>query len=891
MFRAVAARFAPGTTLTGRLSSSATAKWGGTAAGANRLQADLNLESFSLTTPALATDTLALDRAHGVCQASWTADRLEIEKATLDSDVGSLYLKGTAPLGKEGGITVDALLHEPQEFEGRVDLARLARLLPATLHLRQGMRIDSGRVQLTAVSRPEAQGVVWQGQLQAADLAGALGERRIAWQQPILAILQAHDGPQGPAIDSLRCESDFLKLHAEGNQDRAGASFTFSLGRLAEQLGQFIELAGLHLAGDGSGNLTWTRNPQQQFAAGAEMKIDGFQLATAGKPAWIEPSLTATFSANGQTDLGAKTRIDAAALTLTTAGDRIGARLTGAVADLSGGGTWPVHLDMQGQLQNWPPRLGPWLPTDDWRVGGAYSLLVEATASKDAAQLRQLTLTATPLAVASKSFNADEPRLVVSASGSWDGQQRRVQIDHAKLDCATVAVDANNVLVSMPESGPMQMAGSISYQTFLGRLKQWFADPAVKPSWNIAGQLKGSAQVQQAAGIIRGATEAQLLNLAVTDSSGQKFEEPVVKLAAAGDYDGQSKVLKLGKFELTSSVVAAGATGRTNPVGDHTEAQIDGRLRYDVGRIAGLLGPYLGSGVKIAGQGESPFSYRGPLTLAAGSAAAGIKWDWAYIYGFQVGPGELKAKMSNGAVQIEPLDLAVSRGRMHLAPRVRLTPDPMELTLPAGPLIDKVQIDPGMCSTMLKFIAPVLADVTSAQGSFSIAMDSCRVPLADPKKSDLAGRFVVHSVQIGPGPLIHELAQLLGRESPARLRQESVVNFQMKNGRVSHQNLELIFPDLTIRTHGSVGMDQTMDLVAEMPVPPKWLANNPLASQALGNQVIRIPLRGTLKKPQLDKKEMERLSAQFIRKAAGNLLENELNKLPNSLDRLLGPRK
>ena len=43
--------------------------------------------------------------------------------------------------------------------------------------------------------------------------------------------------------------------------------------------------------------------------------------------------------------------------------------------------------------------------------------------------------------------------------------------------------------------------------------------------------------------------------------------------------------------------------------------------------------------------------------------------------------------------------------------------------------------------------------------------------------------------------------------------------------------MELIFPDFTIRTKGSVGIDdQTLSLLAEMPIPPKWLQNNPLAA-------------------------------------------------------------
>ena len=128
----------------------------------------------------------------------------------------------------------------------------------------------------------------------------------------------------------------------------------------------------------------------------------------------------------------------------------------------------------------------------------------------------------------------------------------------------------------------------------------------------------------------------------------------------------------------------------------------------------------------------------------------------------------------------------------------------------------------------------------------------------------------------------------LGRETPAKLRQESVVLFRMVGGRVYHQGLELVFPEFTVRTYGSVGLDQTMAIMAEMPVPPKWLEKNPMLSQAMRNQIIRVPINGTLSKPQLDQKVMEGLSRQFLQKAAENLLEGELNK---QLDRLFGPRK
>jgi hypothetical protein len=265
-----------------------------------------------------------------------------------------------------------------------------------------------------------------------------------------------------------------------------------------------------------------------------------------------------------------------------------------------------------------------------------------------------------------------------------------------------------------------------------------------------------------------------------------------------------------------------------------------------------------------------------------------LKWDSADAYGLQLGRGELKAAMADGMVRIEPMDLNVGQGRMRLAPVVRLTSDPIDISLPKGPLAERIQVTPELCAALLKYIAPVLADVTSSQGTFSVDLAGCHIPLGDLAKAEVAGRFTIHSMEVGPGPLVRQFAVLLGRETPAKLRQESTVLFRMVGGRVYHQGLELIFPEFTVRTHGSVGLDQTMNLMAEMPVPPKWLANTPRLAQTLRNQTISVPIAGTLSQPRLDQKAIADLSRQFLQKAAGNMIEGGLNK---QFERLFGPKK
>ena len=207
-------------------------------------------------------------------------------------------------------------------------------------------------------------------------------------------MLKAHESPSGTVVDALSCESDFLKLHANGTSEAAAASLTFSLKQLSDQLGQFVDLGAVQLAGDGYGSLNWKRSPPPGFAADAEIHVSNIQLAMPNRSPWRKDGLVISASAKGQTDLGANTRIDTAGLNLTMGTDQLAAQLAEPVQDLSNGGTWAIGVKLQGQLQSWPGRLALWLPNIDWHPVGGYWIDVQATASKDRFDLRGARITA-----------------------------------------------------------------------------------------------------------------------------------------------------------------------------------------------------------------------------------------------------------------------------------------------------------------------------------------------------------------------------------------------------------------------------------------------------------------------------------------------------------------
>jgi hypothetical protein len=86
--------------------------------------------------------------------------------------------------------------------------------------------------------------------------------------------------------------------------------------------------------------------------------------------------------------------------------------------------------------------------------------------------------------------------------------------------------------------------------------------------------------------------------------------------------------------------------------------------------------------------------------------------------------------------------------------------------------------------------------------------------------------------------------------------------------------LELVFPDFTVKSSGAVGMDGSLALMIDMPIPPQ-LATALKLTPAQGKQMLRIPIGGTLERPRPDPRALESLTAIVGR----SFLENQLNKL------------
>jgi hypothetical protein len=260
-------------------------------------------------------------------------------------------------------------------------------------------------------------------------------------------------------------------------------------------------------------------------------------------------------------------------------------------------------------------------------------------------------------------------------------------------------------------------------------------------------------------------------------------------------------------------------------------------------------------------------------------------------------------RLAGTRLEISPLDIAVGEGRLKLAPEVELLREPPLLVLPPGRVVENMQLSPELCRNWLKYVAPLLADATRAQGRFSLDLEGANVPLNAPRTGEIAGTLAIHQGDVSPGPLARQVIpiaeqveQLLKRRLPTGASKpssswvkmpEQNVAFRMAEGRVHHRSMEFLVGDVTIRTEGSVGFDETLALVALVPMRDEWVQSDKYLA-GLKGQTLRIPITGTLKRPHVDSQALGALTRQMGGSAAGQLLREGLG---NQLDRILGPKK
>jgi len=670
------------------------------------VRCELEMNELRLATSRMGTDQVQLDQVRLDCRADGTPRRWGIDHAALRTDLGELNLDGTLDL-RDLLTAPDwhRRLRQTVRLQGTIDLAQLAALLPSTLRVRPGTRVTSGQVSLNVRSHHDAEGVNWQGRLETSDLAAVDRGRPISWPRPVLvtaSVRQVRGVPYGLVVDKLRCQSEFLTLDAVGGPARLAADATFDLARLARQLGQFVDLGSLQLAGEGWAHLNWQLDAEDYFQADAELHVAQLAVVLPDRPPWREQNLVAIGAARGVSRAGQITRLDEATFHAQAGADRLDLRLREPATDVRPDRQWPLALSAEGELANWPSRLAMFADLSAYRPAGRYQAAAELDVSPEVVRVEKSTVEIEPLRLAVAGLNIDERRARVELVGGWRRDQGEVALDHALLQAVSLAAESRDLRVRLPggnnqrtsthtsgndatpvvrqvsndatpgatadgAGSPLAISGTVAFSGVLAEMQRWLHPPQSPPSWQMSGQLTGRATFEQSAARTTGRLAATLGNLRITGSQDSApFYERRVELTADGTYDAVKSTVTLANYEVRAETLSSQGRALVELGPPVPRIDFDGRWQYDMARLSALAEPYIGSGILLAGRGDSPLKLHGPLDPAALSGGAEAQWQRGDVYGFLLGPATVTAKLGDGLVRMQPLEMDVSQGKLRL---------------------------------------------------------------------------------------------------------------------------------------------------------------------------------------------------------------------------------
>jgi hypothetical protein len=383
------------------------------------------------------------------------------------------------------------------------------------------------------------------------------------------------------------------------------------------------------------------------------------------------------------------------------------------------------------------------------------------------------------------------------------------------------------------------------------------------------------------------------------------WSEPRLTLTSQARYVHEKDVLELPRLEAVSDALHLSTRGRLTELSANPRLDLDGETSIDMARLVERFRETLGPHLQMTGKETRRFSIHGPLRSPVVAATprpmvpqemtgeASLGFQSADLYGLQAGTANMDLALADGTVTLRPVAVAVSGGKLNLAGQALLNGGPVRVVVPAGTIIDNVELTDEVCDTWMKFIAPIVSQATRAEGRFSVDLDETRFAVADPAAADLSGRLTIARGQVLPGPLFTEIGGLVGNivaaasgnsprdfiglDTPLVRIDRQEIKFKMHERRMYHSPLEFKVRELVIRTRGSVGADQTLDLIAEISFSDQLLSRAKFLS-AYRDRPMVLPIQGTLRKPKLDPQVVGRLAAEFGQNAVQGIINRGLEQ-------------
>lgn len=261
--------------------------------------ADMNVDgrNLNISLPALKGDSFKTKTLAVAAKIATDEKITKIEKLDATMDWAKIALKGTLPTTAK---SLDDLLSptSPTELNGTVDVDVAAALsqMPHLAGLKEGTKINSGKLAGTIGTSAAAGGKMLEAKLAISDVQGVVNGKPVALSKPIT--LDSKIGSQKGIItfDNCTIGSAFASVYVSGTTEALKYAVNADLTAMQNELGQFVDFGAYKLGGQLglNGNVEMKG---KSIASSGSMTISQLAVASASGKA-TEPAASLAYKIN-----------------------------------------------------------------------------------------------------------------------------------------------------------------------------------------------------------------------------------------------------------------------------------------------------------------------------------------------------------------------------------------------------------------------------------------------------------------------------------------------------------------------------------------------------------------------------------------------------------------
>ena len=735
------------------------------------------------------------------------------------------------------------------------------------------------------------------GAIELKELTTRSGERA-ARLEPISLGFDAHvEEGKGLEISRAELKSSFAEIVASGAASNLHATFQGNLTQLKRELGQVFELDSFEMAGNLAGSIELTRADDERVNVATEVTADQVQYVVEDRRLDLP---------HGRINLtGNLTLADGKAQRF--AATEAKADLNGEVVASATGWydlqqeAFQTNLDVERAELGFLSSRAAALGIDELgRYAGTLSL--QATIARTASQ-QPITAGGRLLA---RNLSVDGQALLEGDTNvSWSGAQMAadttdIRAERAQLQSNAATLTATDIhwqsgkyiVLDGKLEGVADLARCLRAVGLVTKMEE---PPA------IAGRLSVNTACSTAGHTLTLTGQGGIDQLEVGVGEQAVHEERL-----QFEYDAQlnhrhEKII-LNKSRITSKPFTADIAGTISKYKTTRALALSGSYDASWRELTTLLhelAPATADTIIVSGRSTSQFKISGSAnqpelqpTFRQVSSKLAVGWQSAEIYGVQMGAAKLTPVLRDGRVTLPKTTIPTSQGKVNLGGVLDFqTAEPTFKLAGKTRILEDVIVTPELGKSLLSRINPIFLHMTRVEGTALLDVQNVVLPLGEALKTAGAGRGRLDLIEmkVRPGGLLAELMALGGLDKNKDYAVKvGGVDFLLKKGRFAYDDFTLTFTDeFDLKFYGSVGLDDTLDLVVSLPVKAALLerlgVRGPVAEYArhLTGSRVDIPIIGTRLKPKLDlqRVDIKAIVEHAIKKTSGKKVDDLLQGL------------